>query len=143
MSAHLAARITRLVINSTSCTATFVQDAGLAALTGPTEPLAAMRAELDARRHVLVNGLNEIPGVRCASPQGAFFAFPDITALLERDGMTARQFADRLLDHHDVACLPGTAFGSGGEGHLRLSYATDTARLTAALVSLRACAASE
>ena len=140
MPARIAERVTRLVINSCSCTATFVQDAGVAALTGPMEPVQAMCRTLRERRDVLVRALNEIPGIRCAMPRGAFFAYPNVAELLARASITARDLADHLLARHGVACLPGTAFGVGGEGHLRLSYAMPVEQLAAALDRLAACA---
>jgi aspartate aminotransferase len=140
MPAAIAERVIRLVVNSNSCTATFVQDAGVAALTGSAEPVSAMCQELRKRRNFLVEGLDRISGVRCAVPRGAFFAFPDVRLLLERTGLSSAQLADRLLEHHGVACLPGTAFGPGGEGYLRLSYATSMENLALALDALRACA---
>ncbi|MBX6332476.1 MAG: aminotransferase class I/II-fold pyridoxal phosphate-dependent enzyme, partial [Gemmatimonadaceae bacterium] len=140
MPAPIAERVTRLVINSCSCTATFVQDAGLAALTGPMEPVLAMRRALRERRDVLVRGLNAIPGIRCAMPRGAFFAYPNVAELLAHSSIAARDLAGQLLARHGLACLPGTAFGAGGEGHLRLSYAAPVEQLTTALDRLAACA---
>ena len=138
--ARLAEPMTTLVINNVSCTATFVQYAGLAALTGPQEPVARMVAGLQAKRDQLVRGLNAIDGVRCATPAGAFYCFPDIGGVLERTGggFTCEAFAERLLAEQHVAVLAGTAFGPGGTGHLRLCYATEPALIERALERMRA-----
>ncbi|HEX7127044.1 MAG TPA: pyridoxal phosphate-dependent aminotransferase [Thermodesulfobacteriota bacterium] len=128
MPAPLAAHVTRLVVNSNSCTAGFVQAAGVEALRGPQEASRAMVAEFRARRDLIVARLNEIPGIRCALPQGAFYAFPNVSGL----PVDARAFADRLLERHGVAALAGTCFGAGGDGYLRLSYANSTENLLAA-----------
>jgi aspartate aminotransferase len=121
--------VTRLLVNSVSCTAAFVQMAGVAALGGPTEDTAAMVAELRRRRDLMVDGLRQLPGVDCPEPAGAFYAFPDIRGL----GASSADVADWLLEHAGVACLPGTAFGGFGEGHLRLSYAAAPDAIAAAL----------
>ncbi len=121
----LARHMGALMNNSNSCTATFVQKAGEAALTGPQAEVAAMVAEFRARRALVVEGLNAIPGISCASPAGAFYAFPRIAA----PGMTSGEFADRLLDEAGVVTLPGTGFGAEGEGYLRVSYANSQANL--------------
>jgi aspartate aminotransferase len=121
----LAKHMGALMNNSNSCTATFVQKAGEAALTGPQDEVAAMVAEFRARRALVVNGLNAIPGVCCANPPGAFYAFPNVTV----PGMTSAQLADQLLDEAGVVTLPGTGFGAEGEGYLRLSYANSQPNL--------------
>jgi aspartate aminotransferase len=110
--------ITRLVINSVSCTSAFSQDAAIAALTGPWEPVEKMVAEFARRRHVIVEGLNRIPGISCLQPSGAFYVFPNVTDL----GVPSKEVAAHLLDRAGVAGLSGTAFGSCGEGYLRFSY---------------------
>src|SRR5580693_8789996 len=121
--------VTRLAINSVSCTSAFSQYAAIAALDGPQDGVAQMVAEFRTRRDVIVGGLNEIPGVSCVEPQGAFYAFPNITGT----GLTASELADRLLYKAGVAALPGTAFGPWGEGYLRLSYANSVANIQVAL----------
>jgi len=121
--------ITRLLINSVSCTAPAVQLAGVAALHGPRTEVDAMLAEFDVRRGAVVAGLNALPGVSCVMPQGAFYAFPNITGT----GMDARSVADRLLTEAGVAVLAGTAFGEFGEGYLRLSYANSLENIEEAL----------
>ena len=127
--APLVEPITRLIINSVSCTAPAVQLAGLAALEGPRTDLDAMRAEFRRRRDVVVPGLNALPGVSCVTPRGAFYAFPNITDT----GLGAGALAERLLLDAGVAVLSGTAFGEYGEGYLRLSYANSLERIEEAL----------
>jgi aspartate aminotransferase len=131
--AVLVEPITRLLINSVSCTAPAVQLAGVAALHGPRTEVDAMLAEFDRRRGAVVAGLNALPGVSCVMPQGAFYAFPNITGT----GMDARSIADRLLTEVGVAVLAGTAFGEFGEGYLRLSYANSEANIRKALDRMR------
>jgi aspartate/methionine/tyrosine aminotransferase len=133
----LAGPMTTLIINNLSCTATFVQYAGLAALQGPQDSVHRMVAGLKTKRDLVIKGLNAIEGVTCASPAGAFYAFPDISGLLDRTGLTCETFADRLLAEAYTAVLAGTAFGPAGEGHLRLSYAADPANLELALERIR------
>ena len=117
--------LTRFLVNSTSCVPPFVQRAGVAALTGPQDGVAAMLAEFRARRAVVVEGLRELPGVSCRVPHGAFYAFPNVEAV----PVPTDVLAERLLDEAGVALLSGTAFGAAGAGHLRLSYATSRERL--------------
>ena len=137
--AALVERVTMLVVNGTSCTPPFVQLAGLAALTGSQESVTTAVRGFERRRDWLVDGLNSLPGVRCTQPGGAFYAFPDVRQLEERAGLSTEQLAARLLDVHGVAVLPGTAFGPGGAGHLRLSFASATADLDLALERIREC----
>jgi len=137
MPASLTDAMTTLVINNVSCTATFVQYAGIAALTGPQEAVTRMVTGLRTKRDLLVRGLNTIDGISCASPAGAFYCFPDISGVLERTGLTCKSFAERLLAEQHAAVLAGTAFGPGGEGHLRLCYATEPAQLEQALAAIR------
>ena len=137
--AALVERVTTLVVNGTSCTPPFVQIAGLAALTGPQDAVTATVARLERRRDWLVDGLNGLPGVRCPRPDGAFYAFPDVRQVEARAGLSTRQFAARLLEEHGVAVLPGTDFGPGGAGHLRLSFAVSPANLDLALERMREC----
>ncbi len=128
----LAKHITLLMTNSNSCTATFSQHAGIAALTGPQEPVEKMVAAFRERRQVIVDGLNALPGVKCPVPQGAFYAFPNI----EGTGLKSKALADLLLEEAGVAVLSGTAFGDYGEGFLRLSYANSVANLRKALARM-------
>ncbi len=137
--AALVERVTMLVVNGTSCTPPFVQLAGLAALTGPQDAVTAAVARFEGRRDWLVDGLNGLPGIRCTRPEGAFYAFPDVRQVEERSGLSTRELATRLLDEYGVALLPGTDFGPGGAGHLRLSFAVSPADLDLALDRIREC----
>ncbi|HEV8450790.1 MAG TPA: pyridoxal phosphate-dependent aminotransferase [Gaiellales bacterium] len=125
--------VTRLLINSVSCTPPAIQLAGVEALVGPRTEIDAMLAEFRRRRDAIVEGLNTLPGVSCVVPRGAFYAFPNITDT----GLTAKQLADRLLYDVGVAALAGTAFGEYGEGHLRLSYANSMENLQEAVSVMR------
>lgn len=129
----LAFAFGRLIINSISCAPTFPQYGALAALQGPQAPVEAMVAEFRARRDLLVEGLNAIPGIRCLEPQGAFYVFPDVSGT----GLTGAAFADRLLTEAGVSVLAGTAFGAVGTHHIRLSYATSQANIATALARMR------
>jgi aspartate aminotransferase len=135
--APLVEPVTRLVVNSVSCTAAFSQHAAVAALEGPWAPVEAMVATLRARRDVVVAGLNAIDGIACQEPTGAFYAFPRVADL----GLPAARLADLLLAEGGVACLPGTAFGANGEGSLRLSYANTVDNLRRALARIERVAA--
>jgi aspartate/methionine/tyrosine aminotransferase len=125
----LAAQIAKLQTNSTSCTATFSQRAAIAALRGDQSPVDGMVAVFRARREAIVAGLREIRGVRCHSPSGAFYAFPNI----EGTGLSSRVLSERLLDEAGVACLSGASFGAGGEGYLRFSYANSLENIRMAM----------
>jgi aspartate aminotransferase len=125
----LADRVELLLTHSVGCTASFTQVAGIQALTGPQEQVEAVVAEYRRRRDVLVGGLNAIPGVSCRMPQGAFYVFPNITAF----GKTSDWMADYLLEEAGVALLPGTSFGTNGEGYLRLCFANSLDNIEAAL----------
>jgi aspartate/methionine/tyrosine aminotransferase len=123
--AALAPHAVRLMINSNTCTASFVQEAGLAALRGPQDVVDAMVAQFRRRRDAIVARLVHIPGVRCHAPAGAFYAFPDVRGL----PLPAAALADRLLEEEAVALLDGVGFGAGGAGHLRISFASSLERL--------------
>jgi aspartate/methionine/tyrosine aminotransferase len=125
--------IEKLMVNSNSCTASFTQRAGKAALEGPQDAVDAMVAEFRRRRDAIVAGLNEIPGFRCPMPDGAFYAFPNIVAT----GMGSRELADLLLTEAGVSCLSGTAFGRFGVGYLRFSYANSLENIEEALRRIR------
>jgi aspartate/methionine/tyrosine aminotransferase len=129
MPAPLAEQVAKLQVNSNSCTSAATQHAGLAALSGPQDAVEGMLAEFRARRDLIVAGLNELPGIECITPQGAFYAFPRITGA----GRPADELADLLLEEAGVASLSGTAFGRHGEGHLRLSYANSRENISRAL----------
>ncbi len=126
--------LVRFFVNSTSCVPPFVQLAGVAALTGPQDGPASMVEEFRRRRDLVVRGLNELPGVSCRMPRGAFYAFPNVGGV----PIAAEELATRLLDEAGVALLAGTAFGQVGRSNLRLSYATSPANLERALERMRA-----
>lgn len=130
----LAEAVNKLMVNSNSCTASFTQRAGLAALTGPQDDVTKMVAEFKRRRDAFIAALNTLPGFHCRMPEGAFYAFPNITAT----GRNAKQLADDLLQQAGVACLSGTAFGAYGEGYLRFSYANSLENLLEAVERIRA-----
>lgn len=119
MPEELAKAVTQLQINATSCVNAASQVAGIEALEGPQEEVNNMVAEFAARRQLIVDGLNALPGVSCQMPAGAFYAFPNVTEL----PISSDEFADRMLNEAGVAVLSGTAFGEYGDGYLRLSYA--------------------
>jgi aspartate/methionine/tyrosine aminotransferase len=129
MRTDLAQQVALLMTNSNSCTATFTQVAGIAALRGDQTPVERMVEEFRRRRQVMVDGLNGIPGFRCRMPHGAFYAFPNIRGT----GRTSRELAEALLTQAGVACLAGTAFGKWGEGYLRFSYANSIENIRKAL----------
>ena len=132
MRPDLAAPITRLATNSTSCTASFTQIAGIEALRGDQSSVDKMSAEFKRRRDAFVAGLNQIKGFSCRTPKGAFYAFPNIT----KTGWPSKKLADALLEQAGVACLSGTAFGEYGEGYLRFSVANSLENLNKALVRI-------
>jgi aspartate/methionine/tyrosine aminotransferase len=129
----LAGRVELLLTHSIGCTASFTQYAGLEALRGAQEPVEAMVAEYRRRRDVLAAGLNSLPGVTCRTPQGAFYAFPNVTAF----DRPSAWLADYLLQEAGVALLPGDAFGPRGEGYLRLCFAASLEVLELALERMR------
>ena len=121
--------ISRLVTNSVSCTASFTQKAAIEAITGSQKDSQNMVEEFKNRRELVVNGLNSIPGIRCATPKGAFYAFPNI----QDTKMSSKKFADDLLMEAGVAVLAGESFGKYGDGFIRISFANSTERLKEAL----------
>lgn len=126
--------LTRLIVNSTSCVPPFVQLAGVSALSGPQDGVDAMVREFRVRRDTLLPALNAIPGISCVEPLGAFYAFPNVSAL----PLSADDFADRLLDEAGVALLSGSAFGSHAPGHVRISYAASLESLEQAVERISA-----
>jgi aspartate aminotransferase len=126
--------LVRFFINSTSCVPPFVQQAGIAALEGPQDAVAGMIEEFLRRRRLVVDGLNELPGVRCIEPAGAFYAFPNVEGV----PLSADVLAQRLLDEAGVATLAGSAFGRYADNHLRISYANSEANLREALARMAA-----
>ena len=129
MPVDFAQVVTKLMVNSNSCTSMGVQRAGLEALTGPQDAVKEMVEAFRRRRSLIVDGLNAIDSISCALPKGAFYVFPNITGT----GMSSKDFADYLLQEHGVAGIAGTSFGSYGEGYIRLSYANSDANLERAL----------
>jgi aspartate aminotransferase len=129
MPPELAARLTQLQINATSCTCTFSQVAGIEAIRGDQADSNKMVEEFRRRRDVIVDGLNRIDGISCLRPKGAFYVFPNI----RQTGLKSQQISDLLLEKAGVAGLPGTAFGKFGEGYLRFSYANSVENIRKAL----------
>lgn len=125
----LAEIATRLAINIYSCVNAATQHAAIAALRGPQDAVARMVATFGQRRDVVVSALNALPGVSCRQPGGAFYAFADVRAT----GFSAHELQDRWLDEIGVATIAGTSFGAGGEGHVRLSYASALDQLNEAI----------
>lgn len=126
-------RFELLMVNSVSCTCSFTQMGALEALTGSQDSVDRMREEFRKRRDWLVEALNNIDGIKCRLPRGAFYAFPDISSF----GLTSKEFADRLLNEEGVALAWGTSFGEYGEGHIRISYATSLENLKEAVKRIR------
>jgi aspartate/methionine/tyrosine aminotransferase len=129
----LADAVSKLMVNSNSCTASFTQKAGVAALTGPQNDVDHMVSEFRRRRDAIVKGLNSIPGFHCLSPEGAFYAFPSVKGT----GMPSKELADLLLNEAGVACLNGTAFGMHGDGYIRFSYANSLENILDAIERVR------
>ena len=121
MRPELVERMAQLMINSSSCAAGFSQIATIAALNGPQDAVTAMVAEFKTRRQIIIDELNRMDGVTCRSPRGAFYAFPNVSAIEPE----SKRLADFLLEEGGVACLAGTSFGAGGRGFLRFSYANN------------------
>ena len=130
--------LTTLMVNSASCTNVATQRAGIAALTGSWDEVDRFRAAFHRRRDLLIRGLNDIPGISCEIPHGAFYAFPNITSF----GLSSDNFATRLLDDFGVAAVSGTSFGAAGEGYIRLSYATSEQNIEEAIRRIGAAAAA-
>jgi aspartate/methionine/tyrosine aminotransferase len=119
----------KLAVNLHSCVNAAAQYAGLAALTGPQDAVSEMVAEFDRRRRVVIAGLNRLPGISCATPKGAFYAFPNV----KRTGWKAKPLASALLEDSGVALIGGPDFGVLGEGYVRVSYANSTENILRAL----------
>ncbi|MDA0264759.1 MAG: pyridoxal phosphate-dependent aminotransferase [Chloroflexi bacterium] len=129
---ELVAPVVKLANNHISCTATFTQHAGVAALEGPQDCLHEMTAEFANRRRLIVDGLKSIPGVDCPEPEGAFYVFPSV----KNTGMTSTEFQNRALNEAGVALLSGAGFGDLGEGYVRLSYANSQENIIRAIDQL-------
>jgi aspartate/methionine/tyrosine aminotransferase len=134
----LVEAVNKLMVNSNSCTASFTQRAGIAALNGPQEAVDAMVAEFRRRRDAFCAGLNQVPGFRCALPGGAFYTFANITGT----GMGSKLLADHLLFEGGVSCLSGGAFGEFGEGYIRFSYANSYGNLMEAVKRIKTAVAN-
>jgi aspartate/methionine/tyrosine aminotransferase len=132
----VAEAVAKLMVNSNSCTASFTQRAGIAALTGPQDDVTHMVREFHRRRDAFCEGLNQVPGFRCALPGGAFYAFPNVTAT----GVDSKVLADLLLNEAGVSCLDGGAFGEQGRGYLRFSYANSMGNLMEAVERMKQAA---
>jgi aspartate/methionine/tyrosine aminotransferase len=133
MPAWLVDPVNKLMVNSNSCTASFTQRAGIAALNGPQDDVNKMVEEFRRRRDAFCAALNTLPGFRCAIPGGAFYAFPNV----EGTGRKSKELADALLQEAGVACLSGTAFGAYGDGYLRFSIANSMEKLMDAVERIR------
>ncbi len=118
---EVIAEVLKVQQHTVGCAGSFVQRGGVVALTGPQEPIGEMVDEYAARRDLIVSGLNQLPGISCAAPDGALYVFPDV----RKAGLgSSAEFVSWLLTEAKVAATPGSAFGPGGEGHIRLSFAT-------------------
>ncbi len=133
MPTWLVEAVTKLMVNSNSCTASFTQRAGLAAITGPQDAVTHMVAEFRRRRDAICAGLSAIPGFHCPVPGGAFYAFANIKGT----GMDSKVLADYLLTDAGVSCLDGGAFGEYGKGYIRFSYANSMANLMEAVTRIQ------
>jgi aspartate/methionine/tyrosine aminotransferase len=137
MPTWLADAVVKLMVNSNSCTASFTQRAGIAALQGPQQCVEDMVAEFRRRRDAICGGLNQIPGFRCSLPAGAFYAFPNVTGT----GMASKELANYLLYEAGVACLDGGCFGQHGDGYLRFSYANSLDNIDEAITRIKKASA--
>ena len=133
MPAWLVDPVNKLMVNSNSCTASFTQRAGIAALNGPQDDVTKMVEEFRKRRDAFCAALNTLPGFRCPIPGGAFYAFPNV----QGTGWKSKELADALLQKAGVACLSGTAFGAYGDGYLRFSIANSYEKLMDAVDRIR------
>jgi aspartate/methionine/tyrosine aminotransferase len=130
---HIAEKMMLLLQTTSSCVSPFIQRAGAEAIIGDQTSVEAMMLEYRRRRDLLVDGLNSIPGVKCESPRGAFYAFADVSSF----GLSSSEFASKALQECAVALLPGSDFGENGEGFVRLSFAASESRLGEAIYRLK------
>lgn len=130
---NMAQRLQDFLVSAVSCTASFTQWAGVAALEGDQTFIEEMMGRFDEKRKRIIKGLNEIPGFSCKMPKGAFYAFPNITGT----GLTSQACTEKILDEAHIATVPGTAFGPSGEGYIRFSYATSLETIDTAMEKLR------
>ncbi len=133
MPGTLAERVELLITHSVGCTASFTQIAGLEAINGPQDQVEEVVAMYKHRRNILVAGLNDIPGIKCRMPQGAFYAFPNVSSFKHESNW----LAEYLLEKAGVALLPGTSFGKYGEGYLRLCFANSAENIQRALERMK------
>jgi aspartate/methionine/tyrosine aminotransferase len=131
---RLVDHVRKLITVDHSCVNVAAQMAGLAAVTGPMDEIDGFRRSFEARRSIVVDGLNGLRGVSCRMPGGAFYAFPNVKAT----GRPSRDLTRDLLEKAHVALVPGESFGDNGKGYLRLSYAASEAELIEALDRVRA-----
>jgi len=129
MPENVAEMVSKFMVNSNSCTASFTQRAGIQALNGPQDDSQNMIAQFKERKSVIVDGLNALPGISCRTPKGAFYVFPNI----KETGLTSEEAENKFLNDAGVACLKGTSFGANGEGYLRFSYANSKENIREAL----------
>ena len=129
MPKNVAEIVSKFMVNSNSCTASFTQRAGIQALKGPQDDSENMIAEFKERKSVIVDGLNALPGINCRTPKGAFYVFPNI----KETGLTSEEAENKFLNDAGVACLKGTSFGANGEGYIRFSYANSKENIREAL----------
>jgi len=129
MPQNVAEMVAKFMVNSNSCTSSFIQRAGIVALNGSQEDSENMIAEFKKRKAVIVDGLNALPGISCKPPKGAFYVFPNIAGT----GLTSSEAEEKFLNEAGVATLKGTSFGSNGEGYLRFSYANSTENIMEAV----------
>lgn len=134
---QMAQNLEQLIINDVSCTNAPTQFAAMAALTGPQEDVSRMREEYRKRRDLLVKLVNEIPGMSCRPPKGAFYLFVNVQPLLKKMNCTSAEFADRVMREANVVILPGTAFGAHGEGYIRFSYVSSEADINEGLRKMK------
>ncbi len=134
MPEFLAVKAAKLQTNSASCTCSFTQIAGIEALEGPQDGVTKMVKEFRARRDLIVDGLNKLPGFSCHKPSGAFYVFPNIKGT----GKASKEMENFLMDKAGVAALAGTSFGSYGEGYVRFSYANSQENIRRALEKIAA-----
>jgi aspartate aminotransferase len=133
MPSELADQVAKLQTNCNSCTASFTQVAGIEGIKGPQDEVDKMVSQFLKRRDIVVAGLNEIKNVTCLVPDGAFYAFPNISKF----GLKSAEIADKILNEAGVAVLSGTSFGAYGEGYIRISYANSIPNINKALERLR------
>ena len=143
MNEELAVKIGQLMTNSSSCTASFTQIAGIEAYQGPQDETEKMVERFQSRRDLIVDGLNSIEGIQCLSPRGAFYVFPNVTSVCKKLGFKSSvEFQEYLLNEAGVAVLARTCFGQRNEGetefYIRLSYATNEENIEDGLKRIRA-----